>query len=101
MEAQKGFLQSLFDFSFTTFITSKLIKILYGLCIIGAALLALFLIIGGFARGTGSGLLMLIIGAPLAFFLCVIYCRVFLEVLIVIFRISESAAQVAEQTRKS
>src|SRR5690348_10269055 len=63
-----GFLSALFDLSFTTFITSKLIKILFVISIILAACGALFLIVSGFNIGVLPGILMLVVGAPLLFF---------------------------------
>jgi hypothetical protein len=97
MEQAKGFLESLFDFSFTAFITSKIIKFLYGLSIAGAGLGSVFLIVGGFGVSAGVGILMLLIGAPLLFLLGVIYARVLLEIIIVIFRIAENIAVIAQQ----
>jgi hypothetical protein len=100
MDQTKGFFESLFDLSFTAFITSKLIKLLYVLSIAGAALASLFLIIFCFNISTTAGVLMLLIGGPLLFLLSVIYARVFLEIMIVIFRISEHIAEIAEQGRR-
>ena len=100
MEQPKSFFQSLFDFSFTVLITSKIIKVLYGLSIAGAAIVSIFLIIYGFKLSTTVGVLMLIIGGPLLFVLTIIYSRVFLEIMIVIFRISEHASEIAAQGRK-
>ncbi len=97
---REGFFQALFDFSFTSFITSKLIKILYGLAILGAILGALMLIMSGFSQSTGVGLFMLFIGAPLFFLFWVIYARVLLELIIVIFRIAEHAAEIATLLRE-
>jgi hypothetical protein len=59
MESEKSFFESLFDFSFTYFITSKIIKFLYGLCIAGSGILALVLVIGGFNMAPGIGILTL------------------------------------------
>ncbi len=97
---QKGFFGSLFDFSFTTFVTSKIIKFLYGLSIVGVALVSLVLIIGSFTASTATGVVMLFIGAPFFFLISVIYARVTLEMIIVIFRISEHVAELAEQRRE-
>ena len=99
MDQAKGFLESLFDFSFTTFVTSKLIKILYVLSIVCAALGSLFLIVIGFTLSTALGVLMLLIASPLLFLSSVIYARVLLEIMIVIFRISEHTAEIAAQGR--
>ena len=101
MDQAKSFLESLFDFSFTTFVTSKLIKILYALSIVCAALGSLFLIVVGFTLSTAFGVLMLLIGGPLLFLVSVIYSRVLLEIMIVIFRISENTAEIAAQARTS
>lgn len=100
MGSSSGFLESLFDFSFTTFITTKLIKVLYGLWIAGAGLTALFLIIAGFRASSGVGIVMLLFVAPLVFLLSVIYARVLLELIIVVFRIAEHAAEIAAQGRR-
>jgi hypothetical protein len=96
-----SFFNSLFDFSFTDFITSKIVKLLYGLSIVASGLIALFLIIVGFNISTGFGVVMLLIVAPLVFILSVIYARVLLEIIIVIFRIAENAAEIAQQGRKT
>ena len=61
MESSKSFFASLFDFSFTTLITSKVIKFLYGLSMVGAGLGALGFIIGGFSHSVALGVVMLII----------------------------------------
>jgi hypothetical protein len=99
MEEPKGFLGALFDFSFTAFITSRLVRFLYGLSIAGAALVSLFLIARGFNVSAGGGVFMLFIGAPLYFLLSVMFSRVLLEIVIVIFRISENTAEMARQGR--
>lgn len=99
MNEDKGFLASLFDFTFTDFITTKIIRILYILWLVAAGIGALVLIVGAFAKSAALGLLMLIILAPLGFTITVIYGRVWLEIVIVIFRIAENTAQIAEQGR--
>jgi hypothetical protein len=95
-----GFLSSLFDLSFTTFITTKLIKILFVISIILAACGSLFVVVSGFTMGALQGILALVIVAPLLFFFYVIYARVIMEVLIVIFRCSEYLAEIAKQGRR-
>ena len=86
-----GFVSSLFDFSFSSFVTSKLIKLLYVIATTAAGLFALLLVIAGFERSAGLGVLALIL-APIAFLLAVAYSRVGLEILIVVFRIEEHLA---------
>lgn len=100
MGQNKGFYQALFDFSFTTFITSRVINFLYGLSIVGVGLCSLLLIGSAFSVSVGLGVFMLIIGAPLVFLLGVIYVRVFLELIVVIFRIAEHLAEIRGQGQR-
>jgi len=94
-----GFFQALFDFSFTSFVTTKLIKVLYGLSICAAGLIALILIVVAFQASPAAGVVALLIGGPLYFLFIVTVSRVWLEVLMVIFRISEHTAEIAERGR--
>ena len=98
-ETRGGFLESLFDMSFTAFITTKIVKLLYILAIVVAVIVWLLLVVGGFNDSPGAGLLGLLLGA-LFFFIIVIYARVTLELIIVIFRIAEHAAEIADQGRR-
>jgi hypothetical protein len=96
MEIQKGFFASLFDFSFTEFITVKIIKILYGIIIVLAGIGVLFFIVTGFQTSAAMGILYLIL-SPLVFILWVILARVWLEIVIVIFRIEDNTKKIAEK----
>ena len=95
----KGFLSRLFDLSFQSFITTSIIKVLYVLFIIFAGLGALSFIGIGFASNAAVGVVMLIL-SPLVFLLYVILARVYLEIVIVLFRINEQTAETARNTRK-
>ena len=66
MEA-KNLLGSLFDYSFSSFITPRIIKVLYVLATIGIALWTLLLIVAAFNVLDGVGGGMLLIGGPLFF----------------------------------
>jgi Domain of unknown function (DUF4282) len=83
----QGFLASLFDFSFTTFITGRIIKILYVLSTIIVALWTLAFVLFAFKASTGFGIITLVLLAPLFFLFSMIYVRVVLELIMVIFRI--------------
>jgi hypothetical protein len=100
MESPKSFFASLFDFSFTTLVTSKVIKLLYALSVVAAGFGALGFIIGGFNNSVALGIVMLIIGAPLYFLIVVIYARVLLEIIMVIFQMAEHVAEIAAQSRR-
>ncbi|MEJ5227684.1 DUF4282 domain-containing protein [Thermodesulfovibrio sp.] len=84
----KGFFSTLFDWSFTDFITLKIVKFIFiiGLVIIGLATIAI--VFSSFQGGTTSGLLMLIL-SPVFFFFMVLIHRIYCEILIVIFKVAD------------
>jgi hypothetical protein len=86
---ERGFFSSLFDLSFTSFVTTKIIKVIYVLSLILIALFALVFVVAAFQDSTGAGLFVLVIAAPLGALLYTIYTRVILEFVIQDFRISE------------
>ena len=88
---------SLFDFSFTSFITTKLVKLLYAIGMAFAAMIALVFASAGFSRGLFFGLLTLGI-APLIFFAAVIYWRVLMELIIVLFRAAEHLTEISRRS---
>ena len=94
----KGFFSSLFDLSFTEFVTTRIIKVLFVLCIIGSGLAALGILIGSFRTGAGGVIIGLIVAA-ITFLLSVLASRIWLEVIIVLFRIAENTARMAEQSK--
>ena len=103
MDEPTSFLGSLFDFSFSKFITTKIIKVLYVLAIIasglGVCIFALTTIFGGFKTSFLAGVISLIVVAvvaPLGFLIYVCLARVWLELLIVIFRIAEHSKNIEE-----
>lgn len=98
MPPSDGFVSALFDFSFSTFVTTKIVKVLYGLWIVMDALAALIFIIYGFKISSTIGLLVLIVVAPICFILFACYGRVALELTMVIFKIETNTRNVSEQT---
>ena len=85
----QGLLGSSFDLSFTEFITIRIIKFLFILGIIFAAIGTLLLIVTGFSNGIGAGILSLVL-SPLIFLVYVLLARIWCEMIIVIFRIAET-----------
>jgi hypothetical protein len=85
------FLQTLFDLSFSRFVSPGIVKFLYSLSILSAALFALLMIIVGFKSSTWLGVFAVFVGAPLTLLLTVISSRVLLEMILVI---SRTAARV-------
>ncbi len=93
----RGFLSALFDFSFTSFVTTKIIKILYVLILIMVALSALVYTIIAFRLSAGFGLLTLIIGDPLFIIIVMALWRLILESFVVRFRIAEDVRALRER----
>jgi len=87
---EKGFFGSLFDISFTSFVTVRLIKVIYVITLVLIGLAALVFVVAAFADSVGTGVFVLVIVAPLVSLLYVIYARVLLEIVIAIFRIAEN-----------
>jgi hypothetical protein len=94
---EKGFLGSLFDFSFSSFVTPKIIKVLYVLFTIWTGLIGLTVLIVGFKTGgVAGGLFTLIIIEPIFLLLTLGIYRVVLEAFMVIFRIYEETKKIRE-----
>lgn len=93
--AGDGGLGALFDLGFKRFITLSVIKVVYvlGMGLIG--LLCLVLVVTGFLQGVGAGIGALII-APIIGLLYLIFFRIWLELVVVIFRIGENTSKIVE-----
>lgn len=98
MTEQKGFMGSLFDLSFTEFVTTKIIKFLFILAIVAATIAAIIIIVTGFKGGFISGIISLIL-SPIAFLLYVVLARMWLELVIVIFRIAENTGRLVDKDK--
>lgn len=83
---EPGFFGRLFDTSFKTFITLSIVQLVYKLFIGLAVLGTLGFIIVCFAADAAAGIVALII-SPLFFLLYVIMVRIYLEIVVVLFRI--------------
>lgn len=85
-------ISKLFDFEFKEMAAPSFIKVLYALILIGIAFYCLVSIITGFSAGFGYGLLALVIAVIVAF-IGVIFARVYMEVIMVLFRIKDLLEQ--------
>jgi Domain of unknown function (DUF4282) len=102
----KGFFASLFDFSFDNFVAPKLVKIMYVLSMIFVTLYVILLLIAPITRvalvGGTSGsvtpiLLITIIVAPIIWLVMLIITRIFLEMAIVQFKISDDIKDIRDR----
>lgn len=102
MEPKNGFFASLFDFSFSRFITTKIIKVLYGIgvvvAVLGAGAAILLPVFKGYSSEGGKFLALILF--PLLALLGIIITRVWLEIIIVMFRIAEHTGEIAMQGRR-
>lgn len=90
-------LGAIFDFSFKRFITLSVIKVLFILGILLIALEWLALVILGFTTGGAMGGVGALVIGTIACFIAVIFLRVWLELIVVIFRIGENTSKLVEQ----
>ncbi|MGQ9498599.1 MAG: DUF4282 domain-containing protein [Desulfotomaculales bacterium] len=105
---ERSFWSQLFDFSFSSFVTLKVIKVLYGLWIVIGVIAAMSTLTGGlgmmgimhFGYGWSTGAFLLsLIWAVIFFFLWVIGGRIWMETIIVLFRIAENTSALVEAGR--
>jgi hypothetical protein len=93
----RGFLGALFDFGFTSFVTPKVIKVLYLLIVIGTVVSALVFTIIAFKASTVFGFLMLVFGDPLFILIVLAIYRIILEFFVVTFRVAEDIRALRER----
>jgi hypothetical protein len=96
--SQKNPIGMLFDLSFTEFITTRVIKVLFIIGVIFALIGTIALIIGGFSASTLTGIVSLIF-SPVIFLLYVLGVRIWCEMIIVIFRIAENTSRLVDQNK--
>ncbi|HEV3381756.1 MAG TPA: DUF4282 domain-containing protein [Trebonia sp.] len=96
----KGFVSSLFDFGFTSFVTPKIIKVLYALVTIWTILWALALLDIGFRYGHAvGGLITLIVVDPILILMSLGVIRVVLEFFMLSFRMQEDLKALRENSQ--
>lgn len=96
--SQKSSISMLFDLSFTEFVTTRFIKVLFIIGVVFAAIGAIALIVGGFSAGAGTGIFSLIL-SPVVFLLYVLGARIWCEIIIVVFRIAENTSRLVDQNK--
>lgn len=92
----KGFLSSLFDYSFSSFVTSRIVRLLYVITTVVLALWTIALVVIAFNISSALGVVALLLVGPLFFVVSLTYARVGLELMIVFFRISENVQAINE-----
>ena len=90
----KGFFAGLFDFGFTSFITLKFLRLIYGVLVVVILLFGLVLLITGLSRGGGTAVATLFL-APLGVLLYLVLIRISMEMVALFFRIGENTSIMA------
>ena len=93
----RGFIASLFDFSFTSFVTTKIIKVLYILITVLVVLTWLGYTALAFKGGAMAGFLVLLVVGPLSSIIVLAFWRLILEAFVIVFRIAEDLRAVRER----
>ena len=86
---QEGTLGDIFDFSFTKYVTPSVIRILYILVIVFAALIYLLAVISGFSANFGTGIGILIVGG-IGFLISILFYRIGFEIVMALFAIKQN-----------
>ena len=88
---EKGFFSALFDFRLSEFITPKIIRVLFIVLVILYGLLSLGILFSFFGFTDYIGPIAVVLGlivSPLVFLLSVIFIRMYMELMIVLFNVS-------------
>jgi hypothetical protein len=93
----RGFLVALFDFGFTSFVTPKVIRVLYMLIVIGTVASALVFTIMVFKASLAFGILTLVIADPLFILIVLAIYRIILEFFAITFRVAEDIQAMRER----
>jgi len=96
----KGFWGRFFDFSFKSFVTPSLIKVLFIVFMVVIGLSVLGMIIMGFTMSAATGVFFLI-GGIIYGFLALLWARVVLEIVITFFRIHENTDEIKKDVKKA
>ena len=90
----KGFFASLFDFGFTSFITLKILRVLYGVLVVLILLTGVGFFVALISQG-GAYIAIAIIIVPIVTLIDLVWMRVFMEMVALFFRIGENTSIMA------
>jgi len=85
----KGFFASLFDFGFTSFITLKFLRLIYGVLVVLILLGGVVVFLGSISQG-GIYILVAIVIVPIVTLIYLVLTRVSMEMVALFFRIGEN-----------
>jgi hypothetical protein len=94
----KGFVGSILDFTFSSFVTPKIIKLFYFLMLAGVALGSTVFLVANLFRG-GSAVLVGLIGAPIMLILGAVLARVYVEIIMLAFKVLETLQKIESKQK--
>lgn len=97
-EFADGGFGALFDFSFRSFVTLSVVKVLYVLLVIVTVLVGLIILLGMLFSGEFLAFLGALIVVPIVVVIYILMYRVMLELIVVIFRIGENTSKIARSS---
>jgi hypothetical protein len=89
MPDEKNFFAGLFDFSFNSLLTRRIVKLLYFLSILGGGIAVVAWVVLGYQQSPAQGLINLVAGI-VALFVGTLVVRLLLEMSLLVLRIAES-----------
>lgn len=87
----KGFFASLFDFGFTSFITLKFLRVIYGVIVVLILLTSVAILVASISQG-GTYAVLAIVVVPIVTLIYLVLTRVSLEIVALFFRIGENTS---------
>ena len=94
---EKSFFSSLFDFSFSSFITLRVIRVLYVIVLVLLGLGSIVQFVSLIIAFKAIGVVLAVVFVPIFFFLDLIAARIGMEVLILIFDIGKDVRTIRQQ----
>ena len=85
----KGLIRSLYDFGFTSLIAMRVLRFVYAILVILYSIFVAILFVGFLASGKGAGVAFAIIFVPIMYLLYLILLRIWMEIIVVFFKIGE------------
>ncbi len=91
----KNFIATLFDFSFTSFITLRFMKVIYGVLLVLILLTGLVFLLAGLFSGDATTAILALVGVPIVTLFYLVIARIYMELIALFFRIGENTSLIA------
>jgi hypothetical protein len=88
MQDEKNFFAGLFDFSFNSLLTRRIVKLLYIISILGGGIAVVACVVLGMQHSPAEGLINLLVGI-VVYFVGILVVRLLLELAFVILKIAD------------